>query len=106
MTRMPLFPMTAAAIVLALPAAAQDRLLTVSNSSPDTLVELYASPANSDSWGPDLMQGQTLATGEAGDLLVADGSGECAYNLRMVFQSGEAMEAATDLCQTTGFTIE
>jgi hypothetical protein len=87
-------------------ALAQDRFLTVTNVSPDTLVELYASPANSGSWGADLMQGQTLAMGEAGDLLVADGSGECAYNLRMVFESGEAMEAATDLCQTTGFTIE
>jgi hypothetical protein len=95
-----------AAVLLPGAALAQDRFLTVTNASPDTLVELYAAPAGSADWGPDLMGGQTLATGEAGDLMVAGSADDCAFALRMVFASGASAEAATDLCQTTGFTIE
>jgi hypothetical protein len=86
-------------------AAAQDRVLTVINNSAATLTELYTSPANSDTWGDDLMQGQTLATGETGELTIADGSEECAYSVRAVFDDGNEIEGETDVCSTDGFTL-
>ncbi len=104
MTRLP--PTIAAVMLLSAgAAAAQERVLTVINNNAATLVELYTSPANSDTWGDDLMQGQTLATGETGELTIADGSAECVYSVRAVFDDGSEVDGETDICATEGFTL-
>jgi hypothetical protein len=96
---MPLF--ATLAVLMATPVLADDLVFTVTNNTSDTLVELYASPSNEDNWGADVMAGQQLAAGEAGEVTIADGSGQCAYDLRMIFASGEVLEGSDDLCGGT-----
>jgi ethanolamine utilization microcompartment shell protein EutL len=93
---MPLF--AALAALMATPVLADDLVFTVTNNTSDTLVELYASPSNEDNWGADIMAGQQLAAGEAGEVTIVDGSDQCAYDLRMIFASGEALEGSDDIC--------
>jgi len=96
----------AIAVMMATPVLAQELVFTVTNNSSDTLVELYASPAAEDNWGADIMAGQQLAAGEAGEVSIGDASDQCDYDLRMVFASGETLEGAENLCEAAGLTIQ
>jgi hypothetical protein len=100
---MPLVAMFAA--LVASPVLAGDLAFNVTNNSTDTLVELYASPSNEDNWGADIMAGQQLAAGEAGQVSIGGGSDQCDYDLRMVFASGDTLEGSSNLCDAAGFTI-
>lgn len=97
--------LTVAAAMLATPVLADDLVFTVTNNSSDTLVELYASPTAEDNWGADIMAGQQLAAGEGGEVIIAGGSDQCDYDLRMVFASGDTLEGTSNLCDAAGFTI-
>jgi hypothetical protein len=93
---MPLFVTLAA--LLATPVLADDLVFMITNNTSDTLVELYTSPAAADDWSANLMGGQQLGAGEEGEVTIVGGSDQCAYDLRMIFASGEALEGSDDLC--------
>lgn len=106
MTRFARLPATAVlAAGMAGPALAQELVFTLTNNSGADLIELYASPAQSASWEENILAGATLPSGGSGDVTIAGGREQCAYDLRMVFSDGDVLEDSTDLCAAGTYTI-
>jgi hypothetical protein len=102
-----MFPLAVIATItaLALPAQAEDLVFSLVNSSADDLNELYVSAADTDTWGDDILGRDVLASGESGEVTIADGRDTCDYDLRLVFSDGSEVEGNADLCETGSFTI-
>ena len=93
------------AIGLAAPVAAKDLVFTVTNQSGVDLVELYTSSSDSPSWEENILDGAVLPSGSSGEVTITGADETCAFDLRMVFADGEALEDSSDLCTTSGYTI-
>lgn len=91
---------------LAAPAFAEDVKFTLTNASEYTIDEFYASPANDENWGEDILGEDVLEGGNAGTVTIADGSTECLYDLKAVDEDGaEHVLEDLDLCKTPEVTF-
>jgi hypothetical protein len=101
------FVALAVVALVAQPALAQELVFTISNNGDAALVELYASPKSAGTWGADMLGGAQLASGEAAEVIISgEASGQCDYDLRMVFADGSVLEDASNLCDTAAVAIE
>lgn len=99
------FVLAATLSLAALPALAEDLVFTLENTSSYGLVELYVAPHSSDTWGEDILAGQTVASGESGDVTISDGDTTCDYDLRFVMDNGATVDGNQDLCLLETFTL-
>ena len=90
---------------LAAPALAQDLQYELVNDSGLTLMEFYTSAVDEGNWGDDILGADVLATGESDQVTLADGSAQCGYDLRFVFEDGTEMIDSVDACETASYTI-
>lgn len=81
------------AAAAAAPAAAQsnDPSFNLVNRSGRTINEVYASPASDGDWGADRLGRSVLPDGQAFAVRLPPG-GECMYDIRVVFEGGDAEE--------------
>lgn len=95
-----------AAACLAAPAFAEDITYTLHNQTSYVVMEFYTSPANDNDWGYDILGADVLLAGESADVLIADGSDQCVYDLRFVFDDGEVLEDyGVDICELAEYTL-
>lgn len=99
-----------AALVLvgtALPVVAEDIYFTLINESRRSLHYFYATPANSNDWGPDLLRGgHTLRAGYNGTVTIADGSTECYYDFLFVMNDDSQTQVDDiNICDLGSYTI-
>ena len=74
------------------------------NRSRAVLNELYLSPTGDDSWGEDRLGEATVAGGASRTIRLP--SGECLYDVRVVFANGDANEKRRlNLCQITNLRV-
>ncbi|MGB8817260.1 MAG: hypothetical protein WCC66_04975 [Rhizobiaceae bacterium] len=96
------FTLTAAALMLAASAGfalAEDAKFTLDNQSDYQIDEFYASPANDDQWGEDILGQDVLEGGSSGTVTIADGSDQCVYDLKAVDEDGnEHVLEDLDIC--------
>ncbi len=87
-------------------AIAEDAKFTLDNQSDYQIDEFYASPANEDDWGDDILGQEVLPGGESGTVTIADGSDQCVYDLKAVEEDGTEHEL-TDLniCESPSVTF-
>ena len=90
---------------LAAPAMAQDVQYQLVNSSGLTLMEFYTSAVDEGTWGDDILGANVLAPGETGTVNIADGSAQCSYDLRFVFEDGSEVVETTNICEMSSFTL-
>jgi hypothetical protein len=90
---------------LAAPALAQDVQYELVNSTGLTLMEFYTSPVDQGTWGDDLLGANVLAAGEAGTVTIADGSAQCDYDLRFVFEDGQELIDSANICDMASYTL-
>ena len=90
---------------IAAPALAEDLVFSLSNESALNLQELYVSASDTQAWGEDILGRDILASGESGDVTIADGRDVCGYDMRFVMDNGNTIEGSADLCETGAFTI-
>lgn len=84
----------------AVPALAEDVNFNLINSSEYQIDEFYASPANDENWGDDILGQDVLEGGKSGTVTIADGSEECEYDLKAVDEDGEEhILEDLDLCK-------
>lgn len=95
----------AALALMAAPALAQDVSYDLSNQTGLTLMEFYSSPASSGEWGGDILGAEVVAPGETGTVTIADGSTECVYDFRSVFEDGSELVEQYDICTMGSYTI-
>ena len=100
--------LAASALILAgfaAPALAQDLQYELVNDSGLTLMEFYTSPVDEGTWGDDILGADVIATGEAGQVTLADGSAQCGYDLRFVFEDGSESVQRANVCDAASYTI-
>lgn len=98
--------LTAAALLAAAPALAQDIQYQLINNSGLTLMEFYSSPVSEPMWGEDILGSEFLAPGESGTVTFGDAGGECLFDLQFVMEDGSTFEGQADVCATESFTLE
>ena len=80
----------------AVPARPASRGVVIANWAPRAIRELYLSPASSQDWGVDRLEGRAIPMGD--DVRLSYG-GACRADLRVVFDNGGAEERHDiDLC--------
>ena len=90
---------------LSAPAFAEDLVFDLINNSSINLQELYVSPAETNTWGDDILGVEILAAGETGTVTITDGLETCAYDLRFVTDTGVEVTSSQDLCELSTFTL-
>ncbi|MFX4220682.1 MAG: hypothetical protein ACMVO3_06625 [Thalassobaculum sp.] len=99
--------LVAIAAFLASPAVADDLEFMLVNETSVSLVGFYVSPASSQHWEENLLDGGSyLAAGYEVGVLIADGLTTCVYDIRGVFEDGEVVDdLALDLCDLGEYTF-
>lgn len=88
-------------------ALAEDVKFTLENKSDYQIDEFYASPANTDDWGVDILGQDVLEGGGSGTVTITDGSDQCVYDLKAVDEDGAEHELTDlDICQNQNVTFE
>jgi hypothetical protein len=100
-----LLPTLAALALMPTAAFADDLVFKLINKSDYVVTELYASPSNVKNWEEDILGTDVLGSGETVNVTIADGRRACEYDLRIVFDDGDAIEDTTDLCDTGTYTV-
>jgi hypothetical protein len=95
-----------ASLALATTASAEDLVFTLNNNTDFTLMEFYASPSDVSNWEEDILGADVLSSGQSVQITIADGRSACDYDLRMVFDDGDVVEDAANLCETGSYTVE
>lgn len=90
---------------LASPALAEDVSFSLTNMSGADLTEFYATPVGHENWEQNLLGQPALGAGSAAQVTIVNAQG-CDYDLRMVFADGDVLEGASDICETTDYTIQ
>ncbi|MEQ8432949.1 MAG: hypothetical protein RIA71_01800 [Oceanicaulis sp.] len=96
----------AASCLAAGSAHAEDVVYTLHNKTSYVVTEFYTGPANEDEWGYDLLGTEVLDAGESALVTIADGSDQCVYDLRIVFEDGDVVEDyGVDICELAEYTL-
>jgi hypothetical protein len=99
------FALAALTLMLAVPALAQDRSVQVVNESGFTIIEFYASTQGAVDWQENMLVGQSVVSGTTLTVNFDDGSGDCAYSFRAVFDDGDEAVGDIDICSGSSITI-
>ncbi|HRK42480.1 MAG TPA: hypothetical protein PLH11_05520 [Gemmobacter sp.] len=90
---------------LASPAVADDVNFSLTNMTGADLTEFYATPVGHENWEQNLLGMPALAAGRVAQVTIVNAQG-CDYDLRMVFADGDVLEGASNICETTDYTIQ
>lgn len=81
-------------------AYAEDVKFELANNSEFQIDEFYASPSNMDDWEEDILGQDVLEGGQTITITIADGSDQCAYDLKAVEEDGtEHVMEDLDVCE-------
>jgi hypothetical protein len=97
--------LAALSLTLAGAAMAQDRSVQIVNDSGFTITSFYASTLGAADWQEDVLGGQAVATGATLTVNFDDGSGDCAYSFRAVFDDGDEAVGEIDVCAGNSIVI-
>ena len=77
--------------LLAAPAAALDRWVTIVNNTSFDIVEFYGSNTGAKTWEEDILGKDILRAGEKLRVNFDDASGYCMFDFRAVFSDGDVL---------------
>lgn len=98
-----------AALVAAFSTAAyaDDATFTLTNNSSYQIDAFFASPANDDQWGEDILGQDVLEGGQNGTVTIPGGSPECIYDLKAVDETGAEHELkGLNICESPAVTFD
>ncbi len=93
------------AVFVAAPAIAEDLQFTLINTSSHDIVEMYLTPHEKDTWGPNILSVPSIPAGTQGTIAIADGETVCDYDIRFVTGDGITVDATQDMCKLATFTF-
>lgn len=74
------------------------------NQGQQVVMEVYASLATDQNWGPDRLGNDTVAPGATFPIRLPEG--DCMYDMRFVYQNGQSQERrGVNLCEVTNVTL-
>ena len=78
----------------------------VYNLTNKNLVGIYGSTSGSETWEENIIGGDIIVPGKSFEVTFDDGSGECVYDLKAVYDTGESLvETGIDICKTNVWKI-
>lgn len=94
------------ALIAGSAALAEDLEFFLINDSSADLIGFNVSPASSDRWEDNLLEGGYLAPGYEISVLIGDGLSTCVYDIRGQFSDGAEFEDyGLDLCDMGSYTF-
>lgn len=91
--------------MLAMPAAALDRRVTIVNETGYTMTNFYGSNTGSKSWEEDILGQDVLPSGSQVSINFNDQSGYCMFDFKAVFEDGdELIRERVNVCEVSTFT--
>lgn len=85
---------------------AEDLTFTLTNGTSSAIDQFYASPVDTDDWEEDILGADILDAGGDLAITIADGSEQCEYDMKFIFQDGEEVqEDGINLCDTGAYTL-
>ncbi len=104
----PLSLAISAAILLGAPGAmAQDRNVMIHNNTGVTLYRFYSTNTGSTKWGRDVMGKSTLPSGRSMRLNFDNKYGYCAFDFRAIFEDGtELTRQGVNVCEVGDYTYD
>ena len=85
-------------------ASAQNRDVTIVNSTSTAMIEFYASNTGTRDWQEDILGVDVLEVGESVDVTVDDGTGACMYDFMATFSDGAtAQKGGINVCEISQF---
>jgi hypothetical protein len=101
-----LAPLLMTAAILATPAMAVDRKVTIVNNSGYTISYFYGSNVGTTFWEEDLLASDVLSNGASVDVNFDDTTGYCRFDFRAIFDDGtEIVRKDVNVCEIKTFTI-
>ncbi len=93
-------------LVVAGPAAALDRKVTIVNNSGITISYFYGSNVGTTFWEEDLLASDVLANGASVVVNFDDTTGYCRFDFRAIFDDGtEIVKKDVNVCEVATFTV-
>jgi hypothetical protein len=91
--------------MLASPALALDRKVTIINNTGFTMTNFFGSNTGSNSWEEDILGQDVLPSGSQVSINFNDQSGYCMFDFKAVFEDGdELVREKVNVCETSTFT--
>lgn len=92
--------------LLALPAIAAERTVSIVNKTGGVVRGIYLSPVENDAWGPDRMGEYNLGHGQTRKIVLPVDT--CLYDIRILLDARpeEQLLMGVDLCQTSKVTAD
>jgi len=92
-------------VVPALPVAAFERQMELTNSTRMAIIEIYAAPVSSGRWHEDLLGNEILTPANSAVVSIDDASG-CWFDFKTVFDDGTtSIRRAIDVCEVQKYAI-
>ena len=89
----------------AAPAFAEDLQFTLINNSSHDVTEMYLTPHDKDTWGPNILTVDKVAAGTQGTIGITDGETVCDYDIRFVTADGVTVDDTQDVCKLGSYTL-
>lgn len=92
--------------LLAFPAFAQQQNFILVNQTGSAITAVNVSPASTDDWGPDILEGQVIEDGQETTVQFPPDIASCELDVRVTYDSGDASEVRNvNLCDATRITV-
>ena len=92
-------------VVPALPVAAFERQMELTNSTRMAIIEIYAAPVSSGRWHEDLLGNEILTPASSAVVSIDDANG-CWFDFKTVFDDGTTLvRRAIDVCEVQKYAI-
>lgn len=87
-------------------AVAEDIQFKLTNESQYTIDQMFASPADKEEWGNDILGQETLESGNFVTVTVTNGSEACIFDIKVVDEDEQPHELkGVDICQNREMTF-
>ncbi|MGL5009853.1 MAG: hypothetical protein ACRC6I_08215 [Paracoccaceae bacterium] len=96
---------TLLSLAMAVPAAAQERYVTIINNTGYTIVNFFGSNTGTSSWEEDILGNDVLPSGSSVRINFNDGTGYCMFDFLAIFDDGEQLiREGVNICELDTFT--
>lgn len=93
--------------MIAAPASALDRRVTIVNNTGYTIVRFFGSNTGADTWQEDILGDDVLPTGSSVVINFDDATGYCKFDFKAIFEDGdELVKQGVNVCEIGTFTYQ
>lgn len=83
-----------------------DRRVVIENQTGRVIWAIYGSRTSTQSWEEDILGENVLPPGESARINFDDGTGACAFDMKVVFPEGDSIEEYNiDVCTVATLTV-